>query len=103
MDNGYARAYLHRASIGDSQACSAFIATNKVPIAKLYADGSVEGYQMLLVKDAVIAADESATSDALHQLTKGRFPYVYIRLQPVDQPPLDVDELMNRWGCARVD
>jgi hypothetical protein len=103
MDKGYARAYIHPASIGDSQACSAFIAATKAAIAQLYAGGIVEGYQMLLVEDAAIAADESATGDALHHLTKGRFPYVYIRLQPVDQPPLDIDRAMGEWECTRVD
>ncbi len=103
LDNGFAVAYTHPSSIGDRSACSAFIAKAKVVIGALYADGSLEGYQVFIVEDADTAVDEQVTGDTLDQVTKGRFPFVYVRLQPASQTGLNLDRFMSNLDCTPVD
>jgi hypothetical protein len=103
IEGGYAIAYTHIASIGDWMACSEFMDEATVAVGALYANASLEGYQVFMVEDADTALDEQVTGETLEQVTEGRFPFVYVRLQPVSQIGLNLDDFMSNLGCIRVD
>ena len=102
--SGYAHAYLHRDSIGDSEACRGFIRTTEATIERLYNDGRIDGYQLLYIENTEDAEHEFVLTTLVAPFTDGRFPYVYVRVQPCEGAPThSLDAQLADLGCARID
>lgn len=103
QDEGYAQAWVHVDSIGDPAACAALLGKARAAIGALYADGSVQGYQLITIEDGAMASSEQVNGAALDRIARGRYPLVCIRVQPGTLDRSALERLIGDIGCARLE
>lgn len=96
-----AYAYVHRKSVGDLSMCEENIRHTEEKLDQLYIDQSILGYQLLLTESQAHAEEEFVKA-SVEQVTQGRFPFVYARIQPLESNTLNLNALMEELNYTRV-
>ncbi|BAZ27655.1 hypothetical protein NIES4074_00820 [Cylindrospermum sp. NIES-4074] len=102
MTSELAHEYVHFKSIGDLVNCRGTIQNTKEKIKPLYDANEIMGYQLLLIENP-IDVEEKWIPNNFEEVTKGKFPFVYALVQPVENNPIDFERLMEELDYIRVD
>jgi hypothetical protein len=105
MDSAYASYYVHRDSVGDLSKCEADFPFIEEKAKEFYASRQIKGARLLIVKNQTEAEEKLIWCD-YPSITDGRFPFLCCLIQPFDNSPVDIDELMaelNFISCAEKD
>ena len=102
MISELAHEYVHFNSIGDLRNCRVTIQKTKENIKPLYDVNQIMGYQILLIENG-IDVEEKLLQNNFEEVTKGKFPFVYALVQPVENNPIDFDRLIEELDYIRVD
>jgi len=99
----YAHSYVHRASIGDAVSGGESVDRTVSVLDALYEAGRIRGFQAYLIEDQEGAEDLLAhIHRGVAELTQGRYPYAFARVQPKEGLPDDIDALMDKHGYVLV-
>jgi hypothetical protein len=95
----YAAEFIHPDSVGDTEACARFTESGQALLSPLYHEGRLTGYQIIVIESAQDGRDELVPPQA-DAVTRGRFPYVFLRVQTADDEPATT--LIEPLGCIAV-
>jgi len=99
----YAHSYVHPSSIGDTPRGEGIVDGTLEALTALYEAGRIRGYEVYLIEDSEDAEEVLAhIYRGVTELTEGRFPYVFARVQAKVDVPEDIDGLMEQRGFALV-
>lgn len=95
--------YIHVASAGDLDACDAARADVRTLVKSLDERDAIGGYRLALIRD-----EESAENEMLDmmgfdygEVTKHRFPFVYVLVTPHTPDSVGIDDVMQARGFQR--
>ncbi len=102
MNNQLAHEYVHNNSMGNLVNCQEIMRKTKEKIKPLYDAQNIMGYELILVGNS-IDIQEQLIGDKFEGVTKGKFPFVYLLIQPNENSSINFERLMEGLDYIRVD
>ncbi|MCB9076740.1 MAG: hypothetical protein H6631_04060 [Anaerolineaceae bacterium] len=102
MPTEFARNYIHPASAGNKEACSQIFGNLRTDIGELLKAKKISGYRLFVIKDADHAENELVSFFCNYsEITEGKFPFIYVELQPAEEKKIDLDAIMSGMNFYR--
>lgn len=77
-----AQELVHLPSIGDSKACTEYLDTLEDSLSKYVDDSKIRGYHLITINNDIDIQNHFIETD-YNTITKGRFPFLYLFIQPI--------------------
>lgn len=97
----YTQEYIHSASVGDLAECTIMLNYIGDKMTNYFSSGLIGGHQAYIIRNECDYRNNFLEAD-VSRFTNGRYPYVYIFIQPINEEPLNIGEIMHNLGYTRI-
>lgn len=99
--SNYAHEFIHSNSISHPAACMAVLQETGTLLEHCHTEGLIQGHHAFIVAEEADRWANFLEAD-VDALTSGKYPYVYVFVQPKESGGANVDDLMRPLGYIRV-